>query len=311
MDLRQIETFVAVISAGSVTAAGHLLGKSQSAVTRTIQDLEESLGLLLFERNGPKITPTEHAFQLLAAAENVLHSVSQVERQAGAILSGEPRGLEIGATPPLAMGLVPIAMSRLETHSLARPLSIRNLSMAQVVEAVLAQTVDLGVVSLPLEHRGLDVHWIREAGCVAVLPEQSPLARHEILGLGQLDGTSIVTLQNNFRVRHRINHALALANCVPAAIIEATSSLTAMQLARANQGVALVEPVSAWGVPLRGVVVRPLDIHVPYFFGAVTLRGRPLPTGLKHFIEALEHAASEVVPDARRREPAELDTLLR
>nr|WP_282960456.1 aldo/keto reductase [Burkholderia cenocepacia] len=52
MELHQLEAFSAVMSAGSVTGAGELLGRSQPAVTRQIQELEADLGYALFDRHG-------------------------------------------------------------------------------------------------------------------------------------------------------------------------------------------------------------------------------------------------------------------
>ena len=54
MEIRQLEAFAAVYSAGSVTAAGRLLDRSQPMVSRQIQDLEHELGFTLFamERAG-------------------------------------------------------------------------------------------------------------------------------------------------------------------------------------------------------------------------------------------------------------------
>jgi DNA-binding transcriptional LysR family regulator len=62
MDLRQLEAFAVVMSAGSVTAAGKMLGRAQPSVTRAIQELEQELGFSLFERSGPKVTPHKEVF---------------------------------------------------------------------------------------------------------------------------------------------------------------------------------------------------------------------------------------------------------
>ncbi len=72
MDLRQLEAFAAVMSAGSVTAAGKMLGRSQPSVTRVIQELEQELGFALFERSGPKVTPTHKAFMMYGEVESAL-----------------------------------------------------------------------------------------------------------------------------------------------------------------------------------------------------------------------------------------------
>ena len=72
MELHQLEAFSAVMSAGSITGAGRLLGRSQPGVTRAIQDLEYELGYALFNRKGPRVTPTQRAFLLYAEVERSL-----------------------------------------------------------------------------------------------------------------------------------------------------------------------------------------------------------------------------------------------
>lgn len=56
LEVRQLEAFAAVMSAGSITEAARLLGRSQPAVTRLIQDLEADTGDALPHRSGPRIS---------------------------------------------------------------------------------------------------------------------------------------------------------------------------------------------------------------------------------------------------------------
>lgn len=58
MNSRQIETFVAVMKAGPISRATELLGVTQPGVSRTIADLETSVGFLLFDRVRNRIVPT-------------------------------------------------------------------------------------------------------------------------------------------------------------------------------------------------------------------------------------------------------------
>ena len=59
MEIRQLEAFAAVLTAGSVTAAGRLLDRSQPVVSRQVQELEQALGFNLFLRTRPQVTLTE------------------------------------------------------------------------------------------------------------------------------------------------------------------------------------------------------------------------------------------------------------
>src|SRR5579862_5031537 len=112
MELRQLEAFAAVITTGSVTAAGRLLGRSQPAITRLIQELEAEVGYPLFTRNGPRVTPTEQGILLYEEVEHVLAGLHQIEKRADEIARGESRPLRIAATSALAAGLVPVALAR-------------------------------------------------------------------------------------------------------------------------------------------------------------------------------------------------------
>ena len=113
MDLRQLEAFAAVMSAGSVTGAGQMLGRSQPTITRLIQELEQELGFALFERSGPKVTPTHKAFMMTAEVESALQGVRHVRQRAVNIARDENLSLRLVATPALAAGLLPPALARL------------------------------------------------------------------------------------------------------------------------------------------------------------------------------------------------------
>ncbi|WP_147461690.1 LysR family transcriptional regulator, partial [Pseudomonas syringae group genomosp. 3] len=207
MDLRQLEAFAAVMSAGSVTAAGKMLGRSQPSVTRAIQELEQELGFALFERSGPKVTPTHKAFMMYGEVESALLGVRNIRQRAQHIAQEENHQIKLVAISALAAGLLPIALSRLPEPLRPQQIQLQSMSPENVVQAVLSKTMDLGAVSLPLEHRGLEIHWIGEASCVAVLPADSPLAAHEVLSMELLRQHTLITMANPYRFRRRIDKA--------------------------------------------------------------------------------------------------------
>src|SRR3954468_19993320 len=85
IDIRLLDAFAAVMSAGSITGAARLLGRSQPAVTRLIQDLETNLGFELLHRNGPRITTTDRGLLFHDEVERLLVGLKHIADRSKAI----------------------------------------------------------------------------------------------------------------------------------------------------------------------------------------------------------------------------------
>lgn len=312
MEFRQLEAFAAVMSTGSFTAAAQLLERSQPAVTRLVQELEAEIGYALFSRNGPRVTPSEQGFLLYEDVERALGGIRQIHQRAAEIARGDAQPLLLAATSALSVGLLPQALKRVETQTGAAPIQLRTASPEQVVHAVLTGAVQLGASSLPLEHRGLDVHWIAQLPCMAVLAQDDPLAANSTVPLADLAQRRIITMSNPFRLRHRLDAVLARAGRPPeqrAALIETNSSVNAQALVRAGLGVAVLEPLTAHGAPLEGVVVRPIDVDIPFFFGVITPQSRPITAAVQAVVDALL-AVAAALPGFVQHDPGNHSALL-
>jgi DNA-binding transcriptional LysR family regulator len=313
MEFRQLEAFAAVMSSGSVTGAARMLARSQPAVTRLVQELEAEIGYALFSRNGPRVTPTEKGFLLYEDAERALASLRQIQARAGGIARGDAQPLVLAATSALAVGLLPEALKRMEAGPGAGAVQLRTAAPEQVVHAVLTGAVQLGASSLPLAHQGLHVHWIGQLACVAVLPQDDPLASHATVPLAALAERRLITMSDPSRLRHRLDAMLARAGRTAQArddLIETNSSINAAALVRAGLGVAVLEPLSTHGAPLQGVAVRPLDTDIPFFFGVITPQSRPLTAAVQALADALLATALEL-PGFVQHDPASHASLLR
>lgn len=290
MDIRQLEAFAAVMSTGSMTGAARLLDRSQPAVTRLVHELEATTGYALFTRHGPRVTPTQEGFLLFEEVEPLLGSWRQLRVRATEIgQGGEP--LLLAATSAVAVGLLPQALRALEQDHGPAPVRLHSAAPERVLQAVLSGTVQLGMASLPLEHRGLQLLWIAQAPCVAVLAETDALAASATLDPAALASQRIITLANPYRLRSRIDQVLGRGQ---ASVIETNSSVNAIAMARAGLGIALLDPLSAHGMPLPGTCVRPLAADIPFFFGAIAQQGRPLGRRPQALADALLAAAAAV-----------------
>jgi DNA-binding transcriptional LysR family regulator len=119
----------------------------------------------------------------------------------------------------------------------------------------------------------------------------------------------LITMSNRYRLRQRID--MALGQDKPLAVaIETNTSFNAIMAAHAGLGVALVEPITALGMPIEGLAVRPLAVNIPFYFGVVTPFGKPVDGVTQALIAAIETAAQNILHGFVKRAAGDHDDLL-
>lgn len=304
LDIRQIEAFSAVISLESVTGAARMLGRSQPAVTRLIQDLEASVGFELFHRNGPRLIPTEKGLAFSREVERFLVGLRLMRDRARTIGSDAPQMVSIACTQTFAAGIVPQALGRSDRAALPRRVYIEATLAEHARQSVLTRSADFGVVSLPISFSGIDVRFIGEMPCVAAVASDDPLAAEDVIRVSALSSRSLVTMADPLRMRRQIDAALAQAGVAPAEIVEVNTSVTALAAARAGLGVAIIEPSTGYGVPMQGVTVRPLDIDIPYYWALIAPGGSFASPLVEQIIADVRAVAESELPRLTFHDPS-------
>ncbi|WGF90262.1 LysR family transcriptional regulator [Marinivivus vitaminiproducens] len=296
MDLKQLEVFLAVFSAGSITAAARLLDRSQPAVSRMIQDLENDVGFPLLHRYGPRITPTDRGVRFHADAERLVTGIGRLRDRAHAIASEAALPIEIVAIPAFAAGLVPLALSRMTDDTLPARIHLRSAPAEAGIQSILARAADLCIASLPVEQPGLTTHTLARAPCVAAVSLSDPLADKEVIAIGDLAERRLLTMANPFRLRGRIDRALIAQGVQAARVIDANSAFAALRLAALGKGVAIIDPVTAYGMSLPDAVIRPLDIAIPFLWGVFSAVSHPLSETSRAFLQKLVETTEALIP---------------
>ncbi|MFC4730258.1 LysR family transcriptional regulator [Salipiger abyssi] len=273
LSIRELEVFVSVMATGSMTGAARQLDIGQPAVTRMVRDLEETIGFDLFQRNGPRISPTEKGLRFFEDARQLLASVGQVAQRAAGLRDDRVQSLSLVATPAMSAGLVPDLLGELK-DVLPPALGIQTMDAEHVARALHAGAAHYGFCALPLAHADIDCLASARARLVAVVPADLP---DEPLSLTRFQTHRMLTVGNTYRVRHAINTALEAAGVTPAAELTTNSSLNAIRSAAAGLGIALVDCVSALGIAIEGVRVVPLEIEIPYEWGIFRRSGTSVP----------------------------------
>lgn len=180
LDLDALAMFVAVVESGGFTAAGLRLGRTQSAISARIQDLEGELGRRLLERSRRGVTPTEAGERLLAHARRLL----QAEREARADLVGDTASgrLRIGLPDDYVDAYLRPLIARFAAEHPRVELEVHCDLSQRIEPAVAAGELDLALITQdPSRPKGErlrrePVVWVAGRGHLPELQEVLPLA---------------------------------------------------------------------------------------------------------------------------------------
>ncbi|MES0172545.1 LysR family transcriptional regulator [Mesorhizobium sp. M0006] len=304
METRDLQTFLAVASSGSITKAADMLGRSQPAVTRTIQDLEAELGFELLHRVGRRVQLSEEGVAFEEEARRLLMSFTELAARAKMIAAGRGRILQIVTTSAIGTGLIPTAMAELKGVELPHETHLGQFLPSIVAQEVRSGRAEIGFSSLPLDTPGLDVLRLYSAPDVAAVREDDPLAELDVIPLSAFAGRRVATLLNPLRFQLHVAKALAARGVDTGPVIRTNTAYGALQIVRHTGVAAVIDPLTAYGVALPGVVIRPIDVTVLFYWGVVAAAKRPLRPVAQALMDAVEAVAERSIAGFKKLDPA-------
>lgn len=304
METRDLQTFLAVAASGSITKAADLLGRSQPSVTRTIQELETELGFQVLHRIGRRVQLSEEGVAFEEEARRLLMSFTELAARAKTIAAGKGRILQVVTTSAIGTGLIPTALAELKNVELPAEMHLGQFLPSIVAQEVRSGRAEIGFSSLPLDTPGLDVLRLYSAPDVVALPEDDPLAALDVVPLTAFAGRRVATMLNPLRFQLHIARALAARGIETGPVIRTNISYGALQIVRHTGAVAIIDPVTAYGLSLPGVVIRPVDVTIPFYWGVVAAEKRPLRPVAQALMNAVEEVAERSVAGFKKLDPA-------
>lgn len=285
MDTESLAAFLEIADAGSFSAAAVRLHLSQPAVSKRIAVLERRLGTRLFDRIGRRVLPTEAGRALLPWARRVREDLED-GRRALSHLSREVRGrLAIGTSHHIGLHRLP---PRLKTFAHAHPevdLDIQFMDSEVACQAVLAGSLELGIVTLPTEPlEGLEALRIWPDPLAVVVSPEHALARRRRVTLTELARHPAV-LPDAATYTHRIIRAELAKRGIEPRVRLATNYLETLKMLA---GIGL-----GWSVLPRSMLDRSVRaLAIPGFapsrsLGAVWHRKRVLSAPARRLLDHL------------------------
>jgi LysR family transcriptional regulator, low CO2-responsive transcriptional regulator len=177
MDFDQLETFLEVARLSSFSRAAEKRFRTQPAISSQIRSLEEEVGARLLDRSGGKVSITasgklfqRFAEETLAARKTAMTAIAETERV--------PRGeIVVGANEGTCLHILPEVFAIFKKQYPDVAINIKRADYAKIMESVIDNSVDFGVVSLPVTDPRLTVVPIHRDELIIITPPHHPLAK--------------------------------------------------------------------------------------------------------------------------------------
>ena len=262
LDMRQLQYFVAVAEEEHVGRAAERLHISQSPPSRQIAQLEDKLGLVLFERSLQRIRLTRDGRTFLAGARAFLVHGNRLEAMAKRLGRGDEGGLCLGYIEnAMHSGVLPDALRALRGTRPAVHVALYNMHSAEQLEGLRQRSLDVALVCEPppADDPDLDCAQVLSNPMLLALPRDHRLAGAAALAPDDLSGQEwIAVLHKDSALKHdHFVAACARAGFTPDIRMEATEPLTALGLVGAGLGMAMIQHSLRHHAP-AGVVLREL-----------------------------------------------------
>lgn len=288
--LRQFRYFIAVAESGSVAAASRMLAIAQSAVTKSMQELEDELGQPLFERSSRGMTLTPQGHRFLASARKVIGAVAEATRLNRADESAELRGaLAVGVTSLVAGYYLSEMLSRYRRNCPGVSVQVVEETPPFLEHLLINGELDVAImVSNALgEPQALVAETLTRSPNRVWIASDHPLAQQEQVTLAECAAWDQVVLEAD-RIDDLMRAAWARRQVKPRTLLK-TSSLEAVRsLVGAGAGIAVLPDFlyRPWTLDAEHVDVRPLRDELPTVdVGLVWRRGLALKPAALEFIE--------------------------
>lgn len=264
LTFRQIEAFQSVIATGSVTEAAALLGVTQPAVSRLLQDLEAQVGFTLFQRAGRTLQPTAEARMLVDTVRRALGGLDRIREAAEAIRDfGEAR-LTLVTTASFAARLLPDLVAAFARRRPGAAISLDVQSTDDAVEWLASEAFDFGFCCAPSSSPHLRRRALISGEAVCVVPGGHALAGRTAIGPRDLHGESLIGYRSDARFRHEVDAVLLEARATPCLRYEARTTEAMVRLVERGLGVAVVGTARAEDFSLTGCRIVPFRPAMPY-----------------------------------------------
>lgn len=293
LSIRQLQYVVAVADELGFHRAAERVHVSQPTLSAQIQQIEQVLGVTIFERDRRRVLVTEIGEAVVARARQVLLAVDELIATADQSKDRFAATLRIGVIPTIAPYLLPDITPAITAKYPKLKLVFREEKTDDVLHDLREGKLDAGLVAVVPELGDVAMEEVAVDPFVVALPKGHPLAKKKTVKLEDLASEPVLLLDDGHCLR---SQALELCSKVGAreTDLRATSLATLVQMVSLGTGVTLLPKLAVDVENRRGQLeIRPFAGQAPSrSLAFVWRRGSPLDDVLRAVAGASKRAAA-------------------
>lgn len=274
MEIKQLQSLVAIADHGSFSAAAKALHTVQSNVSAHIARLEDSLDCTLIDRSSGRLT--DEGEMVLQRARRILHELEDIDgdiHSLGDAVQGECR---IGALGTTGRWVIPPLLTQLSKRMPGVHTSVVEGVTSALLPRVVSGEIDAAIVHLPVSETNLDTTELFTEDLLLLAPSSHALAERESVTLKEIAEHPILLGPRGTAQRRIIDRAAANQGLELRSLAEIDGVRLMTSLAFDGYGAAIV-PASAVPGWLKGDFVRVGVVDLPRRTVGWVQRERPRP----------------------------------
>ena len=296
---RQLMLLIAIDEEGNIHRAAETLAMSQPAASKLLKDLEEMIGVPLFERLPRGMLPTWYGETMIRHARIALASLGEAGAEIEALKGGWAGSVAIGAIAGPAMSLLPAALARIARQNPELRVSLLVESSDVLLERLEQNRLDFLVARLFERHDKRHLHYqaLAEEDICAIARPGHPILALQQPDLAELARGSWIVPPEGSVLRHRFELMFRGAGLQPPRQVLATTALMFLTKMLQESDYMAVVPVDvARHYADHGMVrIVPVDLSCRMdSFGIITRTDWLLSPGARMVLQALQETAAEI-----------------
>ncbi len=257
MEIRQLRAFVAIADSGTFTAGAVRVHVTQAAISMQIRQLEMELGARLFVRAPRRVILTEAGEHLLQRARQILLEHDAAIDEIAALAGAERGRLRIGsASAMVTTETLPKLLKELRGQHTRAEISVISGTSESLVKQILAGELDIALVSLPVEARGIQTERLSEDQLVAIASPRHRLAKQNTVSPYTLAGERLILGERGGNTRRLIDLFFAQAGVDLTVAMELSRQAAIRRMVEEDMGVGIVPLQTVREAVEKGRLVR-------------------------------------------------------